>query len=131
MEQKVAPTPSEDGSVDEPVSSIEAVHQVLSVVRRKPTFLRNVGLRVAPKGRTPARTVQEAQLLTERARNEQLRATIEELQRDKSADKEATLQNQWDMEEMRTRQAEMDKKADETNAMLKQLLAHMAQMQQH
>ena len=83
---------------------------------------------MAPKGRTPARTVQEAQLLTERARNEQLRATIEELQRDKAADKEATLPNQWDMEEMRARQAEMDKKTDETNAMLKQLLTQMAQL---
>ena len=63
MEKKLAPTPSEDGSVDEPVSSIEAVHEVLTAGgKRKPTFLRNVGLKVAPKGRTPARSVMEAQL---------------------------------------------------------------------
>ena len=60
MQEKVAPTPSEDGSVDDPVSSIEAVHQVLTAGERKPTFLKNVGLKVVSKGRTPDRSLYEA-----------------------------------------------------------------------
>ena len=72
----------------------------------------------------------EAQLQAEQARNEELCATLEELQRDKEAAKEAALKNERDMEEMRARQAEMDKKQDSSVAMLKQLLAQVAQMQQ-
>ena len=39
MEAKIDSVHSEDGSRDEPVSSIEAVHQVLSANKRNPTFL--------------------------------------------------------------------------------------------
>ena len=131
MQEKVAPTPSEDGSVDDPVSSIEAVHQEFTAGKRKPTFLKNVSLKVVSKGRTPSGSLTEAQLQTEKAINEELRGTLEELQRDKQAAKEATLKSEWDMQEMRTRQVEMEKKQDESNLMLKQLVAQLAVRQQH
>ena len=76
MEEKVAPTPSEDGSVDDPVSSIEDVHQVLTAGKRKSTFLKNIGLKVVSKGRNPARSLNEAQLQTEKAINEELCGTL-------------------------------------------------------
>ena len=131
MEEKVAPTPLEDGSVDDPVSSIEAVHQVLTAGKRKPTFLKNVGLKVVSKGRTPTRSLNEAQLQTEKAINEELRGTLEELQRDKKAAKEVTLKSERDMQEMCTRQVVMEKKQDESNSTLKQLVAQLALRQQH
>src|SRR3954453_5067679 len=94
MEEKVASTPSADGRVDDPVSSIEAVHQVLTAGERKPTFMRNIGLTVAPKGRTPARSMIEAQLLADQARNKELCAALEDMQRDKEDVKETILKSE-------------------------------------
>ena len=79
MEAKIAPVRSEDGSRNEPMSSIEDVHQVLSADKRKTTFLKNSGLDVPSTSRTPAKCPLEAQVEAEQASNEILRSAIEEM----------------------------------------------------
>ncbi|KAM0911326.1 hypothetical protein ACQ4PT_013537 [Festuca glaucescens] len=127
--QKFIPTPSEDGSVDEPLSSIEVVHQVLSADKRKPTFLKNIGITVASNSRTP-KSLLEVQLEVEKAGNEKLRSAIEELQKSKEAAEAERPKYAEDMQEMRSKQEDMEKKQEESNALLKQLLAQLTQQQQ-
>ncbi|KAM0874595.1 hypothetical protein ACQ4PT_037305 [Festuca glaucescens] len=128
MEAKVAPTRSKDGSMDEPLSSIEVVHQVLTEDKRKPTFLKNIGISVASTSKAPKSQLQ-VQLEAEKEGNQKLLSVIEELQKSKETAETKRLKYSEDMQEMRNKQEDMEKKEDESNALLKQLLAHLSEQQ--
>ncbi|KAM0861605.1 hypothetical protein ACQ4PT_045784 [Festuca glaucescens] len=126
--QKIAPACSEDGSMDEPLSSIEAMHQVLTEDKRKPTFLKNIGIPVACTSRMPKSQLQ-VQLEAEKEGNNKLLSIIEELHKSKETAEAERVKYAEDMQEMRNIQEDMEKKKDESNALLKQLLAQLSQQQ--
>lgn len=114
--------------MDEPLSSIEAVYQVLTEDKRKPTFLKNIGITVACTSRTPKSQLQ-VQLEAEKEGNNKLLSVIKELHKSKETDEAERVKYAEDMQEMHNKQEDMEKKKDKSNALLKQLLAQLSQQQ--
>ena len=78
MEGKMVVSSSPDGTLTQPLSATEAVAAVLCKGRRKPTFLKNVGL---VSSRTKATKSQlQLQLDAERAGKLELRALVHDFQ---------------------------------------------------
>jgi hypothetical protein len=100
MQAKFALVPSEDGSMDEPLSYIEVVHQVLSKKNRKPTFLKNISIRTTSTSKVPKSQLQ-VQLEAEKEGNQKLLSIIEELQKFRETAKAERLKYDGDMQEMR------------------------------
>ena len=105
------------------MSSIEAMHQVLSANKRNSTFLKNIVLVVSSTSRSPAKCPLEAQVEAEQASDEILRSAIEEMHKCKeSADPDRKKYHE-DIQAMHSKQVEMEKKQEESNHLLKQLVA--------
>ena len=89
MESKIVQSASEDDTVEEPLSSTEAVHFALTQDNRKPTFLKNIGKH--PSASRATKSQLASQLEAERDGNEKFLSTIEELKKAKEDAEAARL----------------------------------------
>jgi len=105
MENKMTPSASEDGTDDEPLSSMDVVRYALMRDNRQPTFLKNVGIHPSHSRWTMSQL--EKQLEAERAGHEKLRGTIDELQMAQETCQAERLKYVEDLQEMRKKQEEM------------------------
>ena len=81
MESKMVVSTLEDGTVIQPLSATEAIAEVLCQDKRKPTFLKNVGL---ISSRTKATKSQlQLQLDAQRAGKHELQALVHNFQQAK------------------------------------------------
>ena len=96
---------------------------MLGADKRNTTFLKNNGLDVPSTSRTPAKCPLEAHVEAEQASNEILRSAVEEMHKCKESANAERRKYHEDIQEMRSKQVEVEKKQEESNELLKQLVA--------
>ena len=121
MEGKMVVSTSPDGTLTQPLSATEAVAAVLCKGRRKPTFLKNVGL---VSSRTKATKSQlQLQLDAERAGKLELRALVHDFQMSRQQSKADKNNAQEQMQAMQESIEASKKNQENVAALLQKLLA--------